>query len=271
MSLSAAPRAGSGIRRTETILDKIVARKLEEVAALPDLPPPTPVTTRGFARALRREDGTLAVIAEIKHASPSKGVLIEPFEPRLLARAYESGGAAALSVLTDRDFFQGILDDLKAARAEVGLPALRKDFTIDARQIVEAARAGADAILLIAAILDDARLRDLHEAAHGWGLDALVEVHDEAELDRALALGATLVGVNNRDLRTFQVSLDVTRRLAAHVPPGVTLVAESGIFTRGDVERMAATGAHAVLVGESLVKAPDIAAQLRALTGVKRT
>ncbi|MCC7206223.1 MAG: indole-3-glycerol phosphate synthase TrpC [Anaerolineae bacterium] len=252
------------------MLDRIVARKLEEVAALPDLPPPARVTTRGFARALRREDGAVAVIAEIKHASPSKGVLIEPFDPVMLARTYQSGGAAALSVLTDRDFFQGSLDDLRAARAEVALPVLRKDFTIDVRQIIEAARAGADAILLIAAILDDARLRDLHDAARGCGLDALVEVHDEAELDRALELGAPLVGVNNRDLHTFQVNLDVTRRLAARIPPDRTLVAESGIFTRGDVERMAAAGAHAVLVGESLVKAPDIAAQLRALVGVKR-
>jgi indole-3-glycerol phosphate synthase len=260
----------AGIQRTETILDRIVARKLEEVAALPALPMPTPVSTRGFARSLRRTDGTVAVIAEIKHASPSRGVLIEPFDPAELARVYESGGAAALSVLTDRDFFQGSLDDLKTARANVALPTLRKDFTVDARQINEAARAGADAVLLIVAVLDDARLRDLVNAAVACGLDALVEVHDEAELDRALTLGAPLIGVNNRDLHTFQVSLDVTRRLAAHVPPGLTLVAESGIFTRADVEQVAAAGAHAVLVGESLVRAPDIAAQLRALVGVKR-
>lgn len=268
--MSQSPTSQAGIQRTEAILDRIIARKLEEVAALPALPPPEPVIARGFARSLRRPDETVAIIAEVKHASPSRGVLIEPFDPATLARTYESGGATALSVLTDRDYFQGSLDDLRAARAEAALPVLRKDFTIDARQITEAARAGADAVLLIVAVLDDARLRDLYDTAVACGLDALVEVHSEAELDRALRLGAPLIGVNNRDLYTFQVSLDVTRRLAARVPPGVTLVAESGIFTRADVESVAAAGAHAVLVGESLVKAPDIAAQLRALAGVKR-
>ena len=261
----------AGIRRTDTILDQIVARKLEEVRALrftADFGPRPP--TRDFAGALRRADGRVAVIAEVKRASPSRGVLIDPFDPRALARAYRDGGASALSVLTDRDFFRGSLDNLRAARDEAGLPTLRKDFIIDVRQIIEARRAGADAILLIVAILDDSRLRDLYTMASDYGLAVLVEVHTEAEMARALRRGAKLIGINNRDLHTFSVDPDVTRRLARLAPPEVTLVAESGIFTAADVARAAEAGAHAVLVGESLVRAPDISAQVRALGSVER-
>jgi indole-3-glycerol phosphate synthase len=262
-----------GVTHTNTILDKIITRKVEEVAALhvgqhmhADSPP------RDFAGALRRADGCVALIAEIKHASPSKGLLIDPFDPAGLAAAYAAGGASAISVLTDRDFFQGSLDDLKAARAAAAVPILRKDFTIDVKQIVEARGAGADAILLIATVLEDARLRDLRDAAWDYEMAALIEVHNEAELERALKLGARLIGINNRDLHTFNVDLGVTQRLAGIVTgsPEITLVAESGIFTVADVETVAAAGAHAILVGESLVRAPDITGQVRALSGVKR-
>jgi indole-3-glycerol phosphate synthase len=262
-----------GITQTNTILDRIIARKVEEVAALhvgrhmsSDSPP------RDFAGALRRADGRVALIAEIKHASPSKGLLIDPFDPGGLAAAYAAGGASAISVLTDRDFFQGSLDDLKRARAAVPLPILRKDFTIDVKQIIEARGAGADAILLIVAVLEDARLRDLHDAAWDYQMAALVEVHTEAEMERALKLGSRLIGINNRDLHTFHVDLGVTRRLAGMVvgSPEITLVAESGIFTVADAETVAAAGVHAILVGESIVRAPDIAGQVRALSGAKR-
>ncbi|HVO42077.1 MAG TPA: indole-3-glycerol phosphate synthase TrpC [Aggregatilineales bacterium] len=258
----------SGIRATGTILDQIVARKLDEIAALPTAIPvdraaPEP---RDFAGALRRD--RVALIAEIKHASPSKGVLIDPFDPVALGRTYSEAGAAAISILTDRDFFQGSLDDLRAVRAAVPTPILRKDFTIDARQIAEARTAGADAILLIVAILDDAKLRDLAQVAKDHGLAALVEVHTEAEMERALKLTPPLIGINNRDLHTFKVDLAATRRLAAMVPHDVTLVAESGIFTRADVEAVAGAGARAILVGESIVSSPDIGVQIRALSGV---
>lgn len=265
------PLDQAGLRTTGTILDRIVARKREEVRDLhlaPDAVRATPV--RDFAGALRRSDQTVALIAEVKHASPSKGVLIEPFDPAALAHAYAMGGATALSVLTDRDFFQGSLADLQAARAQASLPVLRKDFVIDAKQIAEARGAGADAVLLIVAILDEALLRDLHQAASEHGLSALVEVHSEAEMERALKSAARLIGINNRDLHHFAVDLGVTQRLARLAAPEVTLVAESGIFTRADVEAVAEAGAHAILVGESLVRAPDVAAQLRVLTGVRR-
>lgn len=264
----------SGVRTTNTILDRIVARKVEEVAALApidlsalaSLPP-----AHDFAAALQREDGCVALIAEIKHASPSKGVLIEPFEPRRLAADYMAGGASALSVLTDRDFFMGSSEDLQAARSAVGnLPILRKDFTIDARQIHEARLIGADAILLIAAILDDARLADLQAEAQSVGLSVLVEVHTEEELARVLRINPRIVGINNRDLYTFKVDLSVFRTLAAQMPREVILVAESGISSVEDVEQMAAQCASAILVGESIVRAPDVIAQVRALAGVKR-
>lgn len=259
----------SGIQKTDTILDRIVARKIEEVTALGRvIPNPAAPSARPFLPALQRE--TVALIAEIKRASPSKGILIDPFDPLTLARAYAEGGAAAISILTDQDFFGGNLTHLRAVRDKVDLPLLRKDFTIDERQIIEARNAGADAILLIAAILDDAKLRDLHAAAMESGLDALVEVHTQTEMERVLQLNPPLIGINNRDLHTFKVDLGVTHALARMVPPGVTLVAESGIFTPEQVHEVAGAGARAILVGESIVKAPDIRAQVRALGGVKR-
>jgi len=264
------------------ILTTIVAEKRREVEALP----PGPVTverlraalaTRGeprdFLAALRRpRSGDVALIAEVKKASPSAGVIRADFDPVAIARAYEAAGATCLSVLTDAKFFQGSLEFLRAIRAAVSLPLLRKDFIIDERQILEAVEWGADAILLIAAILDDARLRHFHELARGAGLAALVEVHDAAELDRALALGAPLIGVNNRDLRTFTVDLAATERLAARLrtPPAgreVLLVAESGIHSRADVERLRRAGAGAILVGESLMRHADLAAKTRELLG----
>lgn len=259
----------AGIQTTHTILDRIVARKIEEIAMLPDgyiaerSSPP-----RDFAAALRRD--SVALIAEVKHASPSKGVLIEDFDPVALGTIYADSGAAAISVLTDRDFFQGSLDDLRAVRNAVSVPCLRKEFVIDERQIAEAHTANADAILLIAAILDDVRLRDLYAAIRESGLTALIETHTEHEMERALRLSPTLIGINNRDLHTFSVDLDVTRRLAKLVAPAVTLVAESGIFTIADVETVAAAGAHAILVGESIVKAGDISGQVRTLSSVAR-
>ncbi|MBX3080138.1 MAG: indole-3-glycerol phosphate synthase TrpC [Anaerolineae bacterium] len=261
-----------GIQQTNTILDKIVARKLEEVALLPPLSPfgrprrGSPV--RDFAAALRREQ--IALIAEIKHASPSKGILIEDFNPIMLGITYAGSGASAISILTDHDFFQGSLDDLRKVRENVEVPTLRKDFIIDERQIVEGYKANADAILLIVAILDDARLRDLYQVATTYNLSALIEVHTEAEMERALKLAPKLIGINNRDLHTFNVDLNVTTRLASMVPPEITLVAESGIFTVNDVEMVAAAGAHAVLVGESIVKAGDIGEQVRLLSSVPR-
>jgi len=256
---------------TGTYLDRIVANTLEEVAARKATKPnlvPYPAPPKDFAAALRGDH--IRLIAEVKHASPSKGILITPFDPVTIARDYERGGAAALSVLTDSKFFQGSLDDLRAVRAAVKLPILRKDFVIDAFQIEEARGVGADAILLIVGILDDALLADLYAVATAHGLAALVEVHDAAEMDRALRLNARLIGINNRDLRTFKTDLATTETLAKGVPPSVTLVGESGIFAAADVERMAQAGASAILVGESLIKATDRAAQLRKLTGVRR-
>jgi indole-3-glycerol phosphate synthase len=261
--------AMKGITATGTILDKIVARKIEEVAALQlSRLQGVPGQSCDFAGTLRRD--TVALIAEIKHASPSKGVLIENFDPAALGRAYAQNGAAAISVLTDRDFFQGSLNDLIAVRDSTSIPVLRKDFTIDVRQIIQARYACADAILLIVAILDDARLRELSDVTWDYGLAALIEVHSEAEMERALKLNPPLIGINNRDLHTFKIDLDVTRRLAKMVPPDVTLVAESGIFTVADVEAMAEAGVDAILVGESIVKSPDVGVQVRALSSVRR-
>jgi len=206
-----------------------------------------------------------AVIAEIKKASPSKGVLAEQFDPASLARAYEQGGAAALSVLTDEKHFQGSLSHLESARNAARLPVLRKDFTIDAYHVEEAAAHGADAILLIAAILTERELRDFRELAARYSMAALVEVHEEDELDRAVASGARIIGVNNRDLRTFEVSLQTALRLAEKIPAGVTKVAESGIHSAADVQRLAAAGYDAFLVGEHLMKSGDPASAVRTL------
>ena len=206
-----------------------------------------------------------AIISEIKQASPSKGVFTEDFQPAAIAKLYASGGAAALSVLTDEEFFKGKLGDLEAARAVVNVPVLRKDFTIDEFHVIEAAAHGADAILLIAAILDGAQLRGFRELAARYGMAALVEVHDDHELDAALESGAEIVGVNNRNLHTFQVTLDTSLRLVAKMPAGVIKVAESGIHSRADVERLRAAGFHAFLVGEHLMKSADPAGALREL------
>ncbi len=208
---------------------------------------------------------TVAIIAEIKKASPSKGVLVELFDPPAIARAYAEGGAAALSVLTEGPNFQGSLDDLKTARASVALPALRKDFTIGEFDIIEAAAAGADAILLIAAILEQRQLRDLRELAERYGMAALVEVHSADELEMAAGSGAKIIGVNNRNLHTFEVSLDVALRLADKIPTGAIHVAESGIHSASDVRKLRAAGYSAFLVGERLMKSGDPAAEIRAL------
>ena len=264
------------------ILDTIVEQKEREVAALPsrliaagDLRDAMLEhgERRDFFAALRQPRvGDVALIAEVKKASPSKGVICENFDPVRIAREYEAAGASCLSVLTDEKFFQGSLDYLRQIRQAVNLPLLRKDFIIDERQILEAIEWGADAILLIVAILDDARLRNFRELAEGAGLAALVEVHDETELDRALATGATLIGVNNRNLKTFHVDLTTTERLAAklHSSPasGRLLVAESGIHTRADVERLKRAGSGAILVGESLMRSGYIGAGVRTLLGV---
>lgn len=260
------------------ILDTIVAHKQQEIAALP----PAQVTAddlrarlarrgrRDFLGALQHPRGgrAMALIAEVKKASPSAGVIRPDFDPVAIAQAYEAAGADCLSVLTDERFFQGHREYLRQIRAAVSLPLLRKDFILDERQILEAVEWGADAILLIAAILDDARLRRLHDLATGAGLAALVEVHDEKELERALALGAPLIGVNNRDLTTFTVDLATTERLAAQRGAhACLLVAESGIHTRADVERLARCGARAILVGESLMRAPSLPAKVAELVG----
>ncbi len=266
-----------------TILDTIVEEKRRELASLPpgqvsvsDLKRALEVRPdqRNFLAALRAPlSGSLALIAEVKKASPSAGVICPDFDPVRIAREYAAAGATCLSVLTDEKFFQGSLTYLRQIRAAVNLPLLRKDFVIDERQILEAVEWGADAILLIVAILNDTLLERFHSLATQAGLSVLVEVHDEAELDRALAVGAQLVGVNNRDLRTFNVDLATTERLAARLRNGhklsaaPLLVAESGIRTRTDVERLFKAGARAILVGESLMRESDIGAKIKELAG----
>jgi indole-3-glycerol phosphate synthase len=206
-----------------------------------------------------------AVIAEIKKASPSKGVLSEDFDPAVIARQYCSGGAAALSVLTDGEFFKGSLEDLLAARSAAGVPVLRKDFTIDEVHVIEAAAHGADAILLIAALLDEGAMRTFRELAAQYQMDALVEVHDQAELEAALGSGAEIVGVNNRNLHTFEVTLEMSLRLAEKIPASVVKVSESGIHSSADVKLLSGAGYDAFLVGEHLMKSADPAAALREL------
>jgi indole-3-glycerol phosphate synthase len=257
-----------------TILDRIIAYKRDEVAAARSTFPFADVEAaarsapqpRGFERALRRVGaiGT-ALIAEIKKASPSKGLIRADFDAAAHARSYEAAGAACLSVLTDRPSFQGSPEDLKAARAAVALPILRKDFMIDPYQVAEARALGADCILIIMACLSDPQARELSDAARAFDLDVLVETHDASELDRALALGAVMIGVNNRDLRTFATDLATTERIATRLPKDRLLVAESGINTPRDIARLKAAGAGAFLVGESLMRAENIAAATRAL------
>jgi indole-3-glycerol phosphate synthase len=218
---------------------------------------------RDFRAALK--GNSPAVIAEIKKASPSKGVLAEDFNPASIARAYAQGGAAALSILTDREFFQGDLADLESARAACRIPALRKDFTIDEFHVIEAAAHGADAILLIAAVLAESEMRNFRELAAKFGMAALVEVHDGDELDVALASGAEIVGVNNRNLNTFEVTLETSLRLVEKIPSSVIKVSESGIHSNSDVHKLVAVGFDAFLVGEHLMKSPDPADALREL------
>ena len=252
-----------------TILERIVAAKRAEVAAakeklsLHDLErksrsaPPA----RDFVAALRAKRP--AVIAEIKKASPSRGVLREQFDPAAIARSYERGGAACLSVLTDREFFQGSSDDLRAARAACALPVLRKDFIIDPYQVVEARAMGADCILLIAACLTAAQMVELEDRANSLGMAVLVEVHDAGELQAALRLRTPLIGVNNRDLRTFATRLETTLELLPRLPPGRVLITESGILATADVVRMRSAGVQAFLVGEAFMRAADPGAALR--------
>ncbi len=260
-------------QRTDTILDRIVADKREELAAaqrrvpfadlkarLPQAPPPRP-----FAGALRGD--AVRLIAEVKKASPSRGLLRDQFDPLALARAYAEGGAAAVSVLTDEPHFQGSLDHLTSIRDALpqGPPLLRKDFLFDHYQLDEARVHGADAVLLIAAILNPALLAQLIGLAKALDMEALVDVDYELELVRDLMDSADLIGVNNRDLRTFEVVLAIPERRRPHIPAELTVVAESGILTRADTQRLQALGVHAVLIGEALVTAPDPAAKIREL------
>ena len=257
------------------ILNEIVAVKRTELASAMERRPlalmrtdaESRILTRDFEGAMRQRivAGRNAVIAEIKKASPSKGVIRADFEPADIAQTYAEHGAACLSVLTDQTFFQGSVDYLKQARASCQLPVLRKDFLIDPYQVYESRVMGADAILLIAACLDDAQMRDMEAIARDLFMAVLVEVHDAAELERALRLKTPLVGINNRNLRTFEVSLDTTIALKASVPQEKMVITESGISTRADVERMNAAGIHGFLIGEAFMRAPDPGAAMASL------
>ena len=265
------------MNETPDILKKIVQRKHEEIAersqhaSLQQLADglADAATLRGFARALEAKinAGRAGVIAEIKKASPSKGVLREDFRPAEIARSYAAGGAACLSVLTDRDFFQGGDDYLRQARAACALPVIRKDFIVDAYQVYEARVIGADCILLIVACLQDAQMRELNDLAHKLGMDVLIEVHDEAELERALSVDNRLIGINNRNLRTFEVSLDTTLRMLEKIPEGRILVTESGIHSREDVALMRSHDVNAFLVGEAFMRADEPGKRLAELFG----
>ncbi|NKC00843.1 MAG: indole-3-glycerol phosphate synthase TrpC [Pseudomonadales bacterium] len=257
------------------ILDRIIETKVEEVATRKANVPLSEIrqiaesrsATKGFVAQLQAKatKGEPGVIAEIKKASPSKGVIRPDFDPPAIARSYASAGATCLSVLTDEQYFQGSDQYLQDAAAAVDLPVIRKDFVIDEYQIFEARALGADCILLIVSALDVMRLTVLNQTAKGIGLDVLIEVHDQVELESALAQQPSLVGINNRNLKTFETSLDTTIDLLPHVPEDVTVVTESGISTRADVERMQANGVHCFLVGEAFMRAPDPGSELHAL------
>jgi indole-3-glycerol phosphate synthase len=248
---------------------EIAAAKAERSLAAVEAAACAAAPVRPFAGALevRIASGGFALIAEVKKASPSKGLIRADFEPAALASAYAAGGAACLSVLTDGPSFQGAPEFLTAARAASGLPALRKDFLLDPFQVPESRALGADCILIIMAAVDDAMAAALARAAKAWGMDAIAEVHDEAELDRALMLDCRLIGINNRDLRTFHTALETTERLARHVPRERIVIAESGISTHADLKRLAKSGVNAFLVGESLMRQADVTAATRALLG----
>ncbi len=261
---------------TDTVLDRILARKVEELAVRRARVPEAEMRARAAAMAFPPRDmlsalrgEQVSLIAEVKRASPSKGLLAQDFAPVLTAATYAHNGASAISVLTDEDFFQGSLDYLRAIRRAVDVPLLRKDFIIDAYQVYEGRAAGADAILLIVAALSDAQLADLYALTVELGMTALVEVHQEWEMERALLLGADLIGINNRDLKTFHVDLSTTGRLAGMVEGDVVLVAESGIHSTADARAMGRLGASAILVGESLMKAGDAAALTRELSQLR--
>ncbi len=257
-----------------SILDDIVRDKYLELARRKAATPREELARRAaglgaprdFEGALAPRAGRARLIAEVKKASPSRGVLAKDLDPVALAAAYAAAGVDAISVLTDEKYFQGSLELLAATRAAVPVPLLRKDFTLDEYQLWESRAAGADAVLLIVAILEPGRLRDLAAAAKGLGLAALVECHTAAELDVALAAGARIVGINNRDLRTFETRIETTLELLPLIPPGPLVVSESGFFTGDQVRRVVDAGAHAVLVGEGLVRATDVAAKVRELT-----
>jgi indole-3-glycerol phosphate synthase len=259
------------------ILDKITAYKREEIAAAKARRPleateaaaRTAPPVRPFAAAIRTRiaAGAPALVAEIKKASPSKGLIRADFDPGTLATAYKAGGAACLSVLTDGPSFQGAPEYLTQARAASGLPVLRKDFMLDRYQVAEARALGADCILIIMAAVDDLMAGTLCAYATAWGMDAIAEVHNESELDRALKLDCRLIGINNRDLKTFATTLETTERLAPGVPKSRIVIAESGIAGNADLQRLARCGVHAFLVGESLMRQPDVAAATRELLG----
>jgi indole-3-glycerol phosphate synthase len=261
------------------ILDQITCYKRDEIRVAKAARPQRAVEelarkappVRPFAGALEKKvaAGRFALVAEIKKASPSKGLIRADFDPPSLARAYAAGGAACLSVLTDGPSFQGAPGYLTAARMTTQLPVLRKDFMLDVYQVAEARAWEADCILIILAQVDDATARDLASAAKAWGMDAIAEVHDELELERALCLDCRLVGINNRDLRTFETTLETTERLAALVPKDRIAIAESGITSNADLERLAVLGVRAFLVGESLMRQADVKAATRGLLGVR--
>jgi indole-3-glycerol phosphate synthase len=265
-----------GVTTTHTILDKIMAHKVTEIAHAQRQTPLGELRNRlgdvsaplNFTAALCHE--RVALIAEVKKASPSKGVFLADFDPVAIAREYARYGASAISVLTDEHFFQGHLDYLRQIKAAVNVPVLRKEFVLDEYQVIEARVAGADAVLLIAACLEDNLMQDLYSAITDLSMTALVEVHDESEMERALRLNPQVVGINNRNLHDFSLTLETTVNLAKLCPPEITLVGESGIHTAADVEYLATAGVHAILVGESLILADDRPSKIQELSGVRR-